>query len=313
MKTAGIHHITAFVRNVQDSVDFYAGILGLRLVKQTINFDVPSVYHLYFGNEMGSPGTVITFFPFEKGRQGKIGAGQVGWSSFAIPAGTLAFWENRLTKFGIEFTRLIRFNETFLRFTDRDGLQLELVERNDGMNGTWSFGDIPAEKAIKGFGGAVLFSKLPADTGNVLEDLLGFKKVGVEQGFSRYRSYGDRGNIVDIDERVRDDGHGGPGSVHHIAWRAEDDNQHAEWREAVIRRGLTSTPFQNRQYFNAIYFREPGGILFEIATDPPGFTVDEPLEELGESLQLPSWYEDKRAALVDELTHFEVRSLDSTN
>ncbi|WP_308633984.1 VOC family protein [Paenibacillus silvisoli] len=309
MKTAGIHHITAFVRNVQATVDFYAGVLGLRLVKQTINFDVPNVYHLYFGNEIGAPGTVITFFPFEKGRQGKIGAGQVGWSTFAVPYGTLPFWEERLNKYEIAFTSAYRFNEALLRFTDRDGLQLELVERKEGPNSTWSFDDIPAEKAIKGLGGAVLFSTLPEETGNVLEELLGFEKVGTDQGVARYRSYGDLGNLVDILQTAMDPGHGGPGTVHHIAWRAIDDEQHEQWREAIIRRGLEATPVQNRQYFNAIYFREPGGILFEIATDPPGFMKDESLASLGQSLQLPSWYEDKRPELVKGLAPFEVRHI----
>ncbi|AZN42641.1 VOC family protein [Paenibacillus albus] len=308
--TAGIHHITAFARDTQTNVDFYASILGLRLIKQTINFDVPSVYHLYFGNELGTPGSVITFFPFEKGRQGKYGAGQVGWTTFAIPLGALPFWERRLTKFDIPFQYEQRFGENFLKFADRDGLQLELVERQEGSRSTWAFGDITAEHAIKGLGGAGLLSKDPEQTGLLLEELLGLEKVGVENGWTRFRTYGNSINFIEINESAVSEGHGGPGTVHHIAWRAKDSEEHLLWREAILRRGLEPTEVQDRQYFQAIYFREPGGILFEIATDSPGFTKDESLDELGHSLKLPSWYEDKRSELVQTLSAFEVRKLD---
>lgn len=307
MKTAGIHHITAFATNVQDNVDFYAGVLGLRLVKQTVNFDAPEVYHLYFGNEVGSPGTAITFFPFEGSRRGKIGGGQVGWTTFAVPAGTLPFWENRLAKFGISTSREQRFGESYLRFRDYDGLQLELVEREEGPPSKWSFGGIAAERAIKGFGGAVLYSTFPQRTLQVLQDVLGMEKVGAENGLVRFRAGGDRGNRIDVNEKPLDRGWGGSGTVHHIAWRARDDEDHRKWRDHVIRHGFPATPIVDRNYFKALYFREEGGILFEIATDPPGFERDEPFDALGGKLMLPEWLEPHRAQIEQGLKPFKVR------
>lgn len=230
-QTAGIHHITAFVRHPQENVDFYAGLLGLRLVKKTINFDAPEVYHLYFGNEAGSPGTAITFFPYAASRKGRIGGGQVGYTTFLIPVGTLGFWEDRLNKFEVAYNKVTRFKETYLQFADQDGLQLELVEREGGAPSKWSFGNIPAEKAIKGFGGAILYSVQPEKTMEVLQNLLGLEKVGEEDGLVRFRSVGDLGNIIDVNAQPIPRGAGGAGTVHHIAWRAKDDADHRSWRK----------------------------------------------------------------------------------
>lgn len=311
MKTAGIHHITAFAANVQDNVDFYAGVLGLRLVKQTVNFDAPEVYHLYFGNENGSPGTAITFFPFKGARRGRIGGGQVGWTTFVVPPGTLPFWEQRLNKFGISFSREQRFGETYLRFRDHEGMQLELVEREEGPQSRWSFGGIAAEQAIKGFGGAVLFSTDPERTIQVLQDVLGMEKIGAEGGLVRFRAAGERGNWIDVNEKPQARGWGGSGTVHHIAWRARDDEEHQEWREQVIRHGFQATPIVDRNYFKALYFREEGGILFEIATDPPGFERDEPFDALGGKLLLPEWLEPHRLRIEQGLQPFKVRVLEA--
>jgi glyoxalase family protein len=308
-QTAGIHHITAFVRNAQENVDFYAGILGLRLVKKTINFDAPEVYHLYFGNEVGSPGTAITFFPFAEGRKGRIGGGQVGWTTFAVPTGALDFWRERLTKLNVSFSEAVRFGETFLQFRDKDGLQLELVEREQGRPSQWSFGGVPADKAIKGFGGAVLYSIDPEKTMRVLEQVLGLERVGAENGLVRFRSYGELGNIIEINAEPMPWGSGGAGTVHHIAWRAQDDEDHLRWRDHVVESGLHPTPVVDRQYFHALYFREEGGILFEIATDPPGFTKDEPFEALGGKLMLPEWFESIRPKIEQGLAPIEVRVL----
>lgn len=310
-QTAGIHHITAFVRNAQDNVDFYAGVLGLRLVKKTINFDAPEVYHLYFGNENGSPGTAITFFPFEAGRKGRIGGGQVGWTTFAVPLGAMEFWEERLNKLNISFTRAQRFGETFLQFRDKDGLQLEIVEREQGPQSKWSFGGVPADKAIKGFGGAVLYSIAPEKTMHVLEQVMGLEKVGAEGGLVRFRAYGELGNIIEINAEAMDWGAGGSGTVHHIAWRAKDDEDHERWRNKVLENGLHPTPIVDRQYFHAVYFREEGGILFEIATDPPGFTKDEPFEALGGKLMLPEWFEQNRSHIEKGLAPIQVRVLEA--
>ncbi|OPH53425.1 ring-cleaving dioxygenase [Paenibacillus ferrarius] len=310
-QTAGIHHITAFVQNAQETVDFYAGILGLRMIKKTINFDAPEVYHLYFGNEMGSPGTIITFFPWAHSRKGRIGGGQVGITTYAVPTGSLSFWEERLNQFGVPFEKTSRFAETYLQFEDLDGLKLELVERESGALSQWSFGGVPVEKAIKGFGGAVLYSTAPDKTADLLQQVMGLTKVGQEGAYARFISFGDLGNVIDINVTPMAYGVGGAGTVHHIAWRAKDDTEHALWRTHVQNSGYQPTPIVDRQYFNAIYFREEGGILFEIATDPPGFARDEQPEALGEKLMLPEWFEENRAQIERNLPPIEVRVLEA--
>ncbi|MBH5319757.1 ring-cleaving dioxygenase [Paenibacillus sp. GSMTC-2017] len=309
-KTAGIHHITAFVRNPQQTTDFYAGVLGLRLVKKTINFDAPEVYHLYFGDDVGSPGTIITFFPWAESRKGRVGGGQVGITSYVVPAGAYSFWRERLTKLGVEAQETERFGEQYLQFTDPDGLRGEIVAREEGQLSKWSFGGIPADMAIKGFGGAVLFSTAPSSTGKLLENVMGLEKVGEDAGFVRYKAFGDLGNIIDVNVEVMAPGSGGSGTVHHIAWRAKDDVEHEAWRQHVAASGFQPTPIVDRQYFNAIYFREEGGILFEIATDPPGFAKDEEALHLGEKLMLPAWYEKHRSEIEKLLLPFEVRELE---
>ncbi|MFF2156724.1 ring-cleaving dioxygenase [Paenibacillus chitinolyticus] len=310
-KTAGIHHITAFVKDAQANVDFYAGVLGLRLVKKTINFDAPEVYHLYFGNESGSPGTAITFFPWATSRKGRIGGGQVGIITFAVPQGALPFWKERLRKLDVSFRETERFSETYIQFQDVDGLELELVERAEGADSKWSFGGVPADKAIKGFGGAVLYSVNPESTMHTVEHVMGLTRTAEEDGLVRFVSEGDIGNVVDIKKDEVPHGSGGSGTVHHIAWRAKDFEDHEDWRDHVQTNGFEPTPVIDRQYFNAIYFREAGGILFEIATDPPGFTRDEPFEALGEELVLPEWYEPHRATIQKGLPPIEVRLLEA--
>ncbi|MEK4524009.1 ring-cleaving dioxygenase [Paenibacillus sp. BGI2013] len=309
IQTAGIHHITAFAGDPQANVDFYAGVLGLRLVKKTINFDAPDVYHLYFGDEHGSPGTIITFFPSAGSPRGKIGGGQVGITSYVIPPGSIGFWQNRLEQYNIEVTKTSRFNEDLLQFEDGEGLRLELVEREEGAISTWAHEGIPTDKAIKGFGGAVLFSVNPQRTMDALEKILGFVRVSENEEYARFRSSGDIGNVVDVPVTRMALGMGGAGTVHHIAWRAKDDEEHAQWSEAVRDYGYQPTPVRDRQYFNAIYFREAGGILFEIATDPPGFAKDEPADSLGQKLMLPEWFEKYRPQIEDNLQPIVVRTL----
>ncbi|MCK9857847.1 VOC family protein [Paenibacillus sp. ATY16] len=309
-RTAGIHHITAFVKHPQVTTDFYAGVLGLRLVKKTINFDAPEVYHLYFGDQAGSPGTIITFFPWENSRKGVVGGGQVGYTTYVVPEGTLGFWKERLAKFQIEFNETSRFGEQYLQFADPDGLLVELVAREEGPRSTWSFGGVSADNAIKGFGGAILYSTNPAATAQLLEHVMGLSKVDEENGLARYQSFGELGNIIDVNTEPMAAGHGGHGTVHHIAWRAKDDAEHLTWQQHVAANGFQPTPIVDRQYFNALYFREQGGILFEIATDPPGFARDEDPEHLGEQLMLPAWYEQHRATLEQLLTPFDVRVME---
>ncbi|MDR0267635.1 ring-cleaving dioxygenase [Paenibacillus sp.] len=310
LKTAGIHHITAFVNDAQQNVDFYAGVLGLRLVKKTINFDAPEVYHLYFGDENGSPGTIITFFPQDNARTGKIGGGQVSITVYAIPEGSIDFWKKRLDSFGIHHETTTRFGETFLRFFDPSGLQIELVERKEGAASRWSFNGVSFEHAIKGFGGAMLSSVSSKNTILVLEKVLGLDYVAEEDGLIRFKGYSDIGNIIDVNAENATWGDPGAGTVHHIAWRARDYEEHEKWRELLAEIGFQPTQVIDRQYFNAIYFREPGGILFEIATDPPGFARDEDKEEMGTHLMLPEWYEPQRELIEQILPKIEVREVE---
>lgn len=307
LQTAGIHHITAFAGSAQENVDFYAGILGLRLVKKTVNFDAPEVYHLYFGNDAGSPGTAMTFFPFGGARGGRVGGGQAGWTAFAVPPGALSFWEERLAKYSVPAEKRERFGETVLRFRDRDGLQLELVERGEGPPSRWSFGGVPAERAVKGFGGAVLYSMAPERTMDMLEQVMGLVREGEDGGLVRFRSPGDLGNRIDVNAQPVGRGRGGAGTVHHIAWRAKDREEQEAWRRFVAEQGYGPTPVVDRQYFTSIYFREPGEILFEIATDPPGFDRDEPRATMGERLMLPAWLEPHRERIAAALPRIEVR------
>jgi glyoxalase family protein len=309
-KTLGIHHITAMVNDAQRNIDFYAGVLGLRLVKKTINFDRPEVYHLYFGNESGNPGTVITFFPWANQLKGRIGIGQVGVTSYVIPVGSLPFWKERLKRFGVRFIQNVRYGETYLQFQDPDGLEIEMVERNEGSVNTWSFCSVTPDVAIKGFGGATLISAQPHKTAEVLEEILGLRTIGQEESFLRFKSEAEIGNTIDIKLTPSVRGLMGAGTVHHIAWRAKDEEDHKRWRALLVEKGYYPTEILDRNYFKALYFHEGGGILFEIATDSPGFAVDEPMDGLGEKLMLPSWLESKREELEDKLPKVEARILE---
>lgn len=309
-KTTGIHHITAMVNDAQKNIDFYAGVLGLRLIKKTINFDRPEVYHLYFGNETGQPGTVITFFPWTKQLKGRVGTGQVGVISFIIPNNSIPFWENRLKKFKVKSFQTIRFGEKYLKFQDPDGIELELVERKEGPINNWLLGEIHSDNAIKGFGGAMLISAQPNKTADVLENVFGFECIGQEDDFLRFKSEAQLGNTIDIKLTPSVRGLMGAGTVHHIAWRAKDEEDLLRWRKLLQSKEYFPTEIRDRNYFKAVYFHEEGGILFEIATDEPGFTVDEPINQLGQKLMLPSWFEGKRKELEEILPPIEVRVLE---
>lgn len=309
-QTAGIHHITAIVGHPQENIDFYAGVLGLRLVKQTVNFDDPGTYHLYFGNEGGKPGSIITFFPWPDAYKGRIGDGQVGVTTYVVPVEAMDFWEKRLTKFDVEYTISERFGEKYLQFDDPHGLHLEIVERESGDLNPWTFGEVTKEVAIKGFGGAILYSAHPQETTETLVNVMGLKLVGTEGDYTRFKATSDIGNIIDVKMTTGLRGTMGVGTVHHIAWRAKDDADHREWQEHAMDNGQHVTEIKDRNYFNAIYFRESGEILFEIATDPPGFAHDESYETMGSQLMLPSQYEHFRNRLEMSLIPIEVRPLD---
>lgn len=302
----GIHHITSVVGNVQENVDFYTKTLGLRLVKKTVNFDSPETYHLYYGDRKGSPGTIITFFPLNNGKKGKIGNGQVGITTYAIPKRAMEFWEDRFNKLNIDYKKSKRFNEDYLEFQDPHGLKLELVERQEGKNSDWAIDNIDTNVAIKGFSGGVLFSHLPEETGKTMEDLLGFEKIGEERDLIRFKSQGDIGNIIDIKTTSMDRGKTSIGTVHHIAWRVGNEYDLLEYQKLAKEQGYVITEIKDRKYFKSIYFREKGGILFEIATDVPGFTIDENVYSLGEKLMLPPEYEEIRPELEELLTPIDI-------
>jgi glyoxalase family protein len=296
---AGIHHITAISGRAHRNLDFYTGTLGMRLVKKTVNFDDPGTYHLYYGDEVGHPGTILTFFPWEDASAGRSGVGLTHQTAVRVPAGSLGYWTHRFIEKNVAHEALeTRFGERVLAFTDPDGMRLALVGVADvGAETAWSNGDVPTEHAIRGFHGVTLLLDDVAATGAILSGALGFAKAGTEGVITRYRADdAGVGAVVDLHEAkgfLR--GEMGRGSVHHVAFRAKDDAKQAEMAAQLRdRHGLEPTGQKDRQYFRSVYFREPGGILFEIATDDPGFTVDEPATTLGNDLKLPRFLEPHR-------------------
>ena len=255
----------------------------------------------------GAPGTLITFFAWPGAENGKVGDGEVGVSSYVVPLGALQFWRNRLESFKVSYTETERFGEQYLQFQDPHGLLLEIVEREEGASNKWEFGGVTEDVAIKGLGGATLFSAKSTKTAEVLDNVLGLELVGKEGDYIRFKSASELGNIIDIKATSFGKGHQGPGVVHHIAWRTKDDAEQLEWKSFVEENGFEVTPVRDRNYFKAIYFSEPGGTLFEIATDPPGFAHDESLETMGEKIMLPKQFEDEREELESILIPVKVR------
>ena len=293
----GIHHITAFASDPQRNVDFYHTVLGQRLVKTTVNFDDPSTYHLYYGDEIGTPGTIMTFFPWPNAARGTVGNGEVTAVSYTIPPTALAYWEDRLAALGVATSRETRFGAELVAFADPDGMRLELIASDEPATiRHWAAGSVPADHAIRGFYGATLWVGSVGGTAVILQQQLGYEFVGQEGNRHRYRgASSDIGLYLDLVERPgRQRGRMGSGSVHHIAFRTVDDAEQLEYLAKLRGVGIPATPVQDRQYFHSIYFREPNGVLFEIATDAPGFYYDEPISELGTSLKLPPWLEPHR-------------------
>jgi glyoxalase family protein len=298
---AGIHHVTAICGKAERNLHFYTRTLGLRLVKKTVNFDDPGTYHLYYGDEVGRPGTVLTFFAWEHAAPGRAGVGFGQETAFRVPAGSLGYWTHRFVEKGVEHGAIERrFDEPVLTFADADGMRLALVgvAGADSEQG-WSNGDVPAGHAVRGFHGVALMLGEAAPTGAVLTDVFGFKEAARDGSLVRYRTDAAFGNVVDIREAGGFlAGRMGRGSVHHVAFRAADDAAQAAMAEKVAKNHrLHHTEQKDRQYFRSVYFREPGGMLFEIATDAPGFTVDEPMERLGSALKLPRFLEPRRKEL----------------
>ena len=297
--SAGIHHVTGIASDPQRNVDFYAGILGLRLVKRTVNFDDPTTYHFYFGDEQGRPGTILTFFPWPDTRPGRQGAGQVSVTSFAIAPSSLGFWIDRFIARRVEFTPpQTRYDEErVIAFKDHDGFMAELVAYPGAdIRPGWGGSGIPPEHSIRGLFSVTLWQDSCDATGKLLTELLGFRLVREQGSVYRYAAGdGGPGSVVDL-RCVPGLWHGvmGSGTVHHVAFRAQDEEEQIIARQGLSSAGLDVTQVLDRQYFKSIYFREPSGVLFEIATDPPGFLTDEPGESLGTALKLPPWLEARR-------------------
>ncbi|HET8680039.1 MAG TPA: ring-cleaving dioxygenase [bacterium] len=311
---SGIHHVTAIASDPQANVDFYVGVLGLRLVKRTVNFDDPGTYHLYYGDRAGSPGTIMTFFPWPASPRGKVGTGQVGATAFSIPKDGVAYWQDRLARHNVVVQdSVVRFEERVLPFEDPDGLPLELIAAEHDPRPGWPDGPVAPLHAIRGFHSVTLLERSgdACEPTTSLLTSMDFPLLHKDGDRFRYAAGADAdraphagapGTLVDVLCRGGlPPGRIAAGTVHHVAWRTLDDAQQLAWRRRIAEMGIGVTDVRDRQYFRSIYFREPGGVLFEIATDPPGFTADESLERLGTELKLPPWLESRRGALERSL------------
>ncbi|HLW33324.1 MAG TPA: ring-cleaving dioxygenase [Aequorivita sp.] len=309
-KILGLHHITAIAGDAQRNYDFYTKTLGLRLVKKTVNFDDPNTYHFYFGDEVGNPGTILTFFPWKNVRQGKSGAGMATDIGYSIPEGSLDFWKSRLEKLNITVDSGERFGEKFITFQDPDGLWLSLIEtqQKDERKG-YETSEIKADKAIKGFHTVTLTLNNITATAAILTEVFGYKQIAQDGSLYRYRTDAVANaalvDLLEIPQAQR--GLNAGGTNHHVAFRVKDEETLMATREKIVARGLHITEKINRDYFFSLYFREPGGVLFEIATDNPGFATDETVENLGSSLQLPDQYKALRAEIEKRLPELQTK------
>lgn len=303
----GIHHITAFAGDPQANVDFYHTVLGQRLVKTTVNFDDPGTYHFYYGDKIGSPGTIMTYFPWPQARRGMRGNGEIGASAYFIGPNSMGYWQKRLAEHGVPTSKIeTRFGVDVLPFQDPNGMILELItDEHVPPVQFWEDGPIPAEHALPGFHGVTLWLAEAEHTGTLLTEHMEYTLIGQEDNRWRFKGVGAMGQHVDIlVDPKRPHGRMGAGSVHHVAFRTKDDAEQIEYQRALAGAGLGVTEVRDRQYFRSIYFRSPGGVLFEIATDAPGFAIDEPVETLGHSLKLPPWLEPHRQKIENVLPKF---------
>ena len=301
----GLHHITAIAGDAQRNYDFYTKVMGLRILKKTVNFDDPKTYHFYFGDRVGTPGTILTFFPWPGVKQGKNGAGMATGIGYSVPEGSLEFWKERFERFNVPMNEISnKFGEDFLAFQDPDGLKLELIiAENKDIRIPWETEDVKAEVAIKGFHNVTLTLNDRKATAEILTDIFGYELVGTENNLFRFKTNAvENAAIVDIlEDPSAGIGQTAGGTNHHVAFRVKDEETQMAFRKKIIQKGLQITEKINRDYFFSLYFREPGGVLFEIATDNPGFATDETLEELGSNLQLPERYKGARAQIEKAL------------
>lgn len=294
-----IHHISAIVGDPRENIDFYEGVLRLRLVKQTVNFDDPETYHLYFGNETATPGTLITFFPWSTASRGRVGSGQVGRIAFRVPKGSLAYWNERLTSFDIDFMVTRLFLKPTIEFEDPHGLAIALVEGEEETSDT----------QIIGFHGTALLSSSPKQTVKTLVDDLGLHVLSETEETYHLETIGvEKHHIIVPKERLAR-GRFGVGTVHHIAWSVPDNESQRQWQDYLYEEKYNVTEIKDRQYFKAIYFIEKGNVIFEIATDGPGFTINESMERLGETLMLPPQFETMREKLEQDLPSLGERGI----
>lgn len=301
----GIHHVTAIAGDAQKNLAFYAGILGLRLVKKTVNFDAPEIYHFYYGDHTGQPGSILTFFPYQGLVRGRHGKGMLNTTTFSVPAASLDYWLNRLKKFGIAHKEPEeRFDtEVVVYFEDTDGLGLELVFNDKDTRAAYNNGTVPPEYAIQGFYNVEVWEEGYERTAGLLTEQLDHTLIAEKGNRFRFAAHDAPGNYVDIicsPDSLR--GLAGSGTVHHIAFSTPGKAEQEEVRSRIVKRMLNPTPVLDRNYFTSIYFREPGGVLFEVATAGPGFTIDENIAHLGEALKLPPQFEKNRAHLEQTLT-----------
>lgn len=305
----GIHHVTAIARDPQKNVEFYTKVLGLRLVKQTVNFDAPHVWHLYYGDEKGSPASILTFFPWEGVPQGKEGAGLTTATAFSVPGESIGWWHKRLKSMDLQVDApVLRGDSEVLTVFDYDGMRIELTATESDTRSGWDgLSSIPAEHAVKGLHAVTLSQNEVDPTAGMLTNLLGMEHSSdLESGSTFSMGEGGTGALVDVVGGIRDRGLQAGGTVHHVAFRAPNLETMTLWQQELLSRGVQVTEILDRQYFKSIYFREPGGVLFEIATDEPGFDIDEPLLELGKKLKLPPWLEPSRDQIQASLTPFTV-------
>ncbi|NLC55116.1 MAG: ring-cleaving dioxygenase [Erysipelothrix sp.] len=308
MKVKGIHHISSIVGQAQKDVDFYSGVLGLRLVKKTLNYDDKNYYHLYYGNKNASS-EIVTTFPMNNMPQGKIGDGQVGYVSLAIPKDSFGFWKKRLNEFNIKNNEYTRFDKNRLYFTDPDGLEIEFIESDLAADNPYSFNGVSEKQAYKGIINAALFSKLPKETLTVLTDVFGYEIVDEDNDFYQLKLKESDEQFIELLKNSRGIGQVAKGSVHHLAFKVKNEDIVA-WRDYLVKKGYHPTDVKERHYFRSVYFREPGGILFELATAGPGFLIDETVDNLGENFIIPKKYIDETQAIIKKMPAIVQREID---
>lgn len=296
-RITGIHHVTAIASNAQNNIDFYTGILGLRLVKKTVNYDGPDVYHFYYGSEAGTPGSILSFFPYQGLVNGRHGKGMMNTTSFSVPSSSLDYWMQRLKRFGVAYKKpQERFEgELVMYFEDEDGLGLEFVFNDKDVREGYARGAVAAEHAIKGFYNVEIWEEGYERTAALLTEQLDHELIAERSNRFRFAAKNVPGNYIDIlcaPDAMK--GLAGSGTVHHLAFATPTKEAQEEIRVRIVKRMLNPSPVLDRNYFTSIYFREPGGVLFEVATEGPGFTIDEPAESLGQALQLPQQFEEDR-------------------